>query len=221
MSTPSRHLWRRMAPIHERIVAHPFISGLTDGTLPDAAFAHYVIQDGLYLRDYARALALCAARAADGDTLRMFCLHAAEAVEAERDLHGRLLGELGIDATRAAAAEPSPACRAYTSFLLAACTLGERHEAFAAILPCYWIYREVGTLLARRGSPDPRHAMWIATYAGDEFAEAARGAIAACDAALDGLASTALEAATANAVLATRYEWMFWDSAWRDEGWPV
>lgn len=218
---PSERLWRGMEPIHRCIVAHPFLTGLTDGTLPDEAFARYVIQDALYLRDYARALALCGARAADTPTLRMFCLHAADAVDAERDLHERLMDALGIDPAAAARAVPSPTCRAYTSFLLSACALGERHEAFAAILPCYWIYWEVGRLLARRGSPDPRHRAWIETYAGDGFAEAASGAIAACDAAMADLPEGALASATSHAVLATRYEWLFWDAAWRGEDWPV
>lgn len=221
MSRPSEHLWRAMAPIHERILAHPFLTGLTDGTLPPEAFSRYVIQDALYLRDYARALALCGARAGDTPTLRMFCLHAAEAIDAERDLHARLMAELGIDPAAAAAAVPSPTCRAYTSFLLAACALEDRHVAVAAVLPCYWIYREVGRALARAGSPDPRYRAWIATYAGDEFDDAARGAIAACDDALAGAGPAALAAATGAAVICARYEWMFWDAAWRGEDWPV
>jgi thiaminase (transcriptional activator TenA) len=213
-------LWRVMSPIHSAIMRHPFVTGLTDGTLPADAFARYVVQDALYLREYARALALCGARAGEVETLRMFCLHAAEAVEAERDLHSRLMGELGIDASTVAGTEPSPTCRGYTGFLLSACALGDRHEAFAAVLPCYWIYWEVGRSLAERGSPDPRYAAWIDVYGGDDFAEAARAAIAACDAALAGLPARAMDSARAHALTAARYEWLFWDAAWADERWP-
>jgi thiaminase/transcriptional activator TenA len=176
------------------------------------------VQDALFLADYARALALCGARASAVDDLRMFCRHAAEAIDVERDLHARLMGELGIDAAEAAA-EPTPACRGYTSFLLQACALGDRHEALAAVLPCYWIYWEVGRALAARGSPDPRYRAWIDTYAGDEFAAAARGAIDAADRALAGASAPELDAARRQAVTAARYEWMFWDSAWRGESW--
>lgn len=217
---PSAAMWTRMRPFHDAVLRHPFVRGLTDGTLPVDAFSRYVIQDALYLRDYGRALALCAARAGDTATLRMFCLHAAEAIDAERALHTHLMAELGIDPAAAESAEPSPTCRAYTSFLLGACTLGERHEAFAAVLPCYWIYREVGRALMEQGSPDARYAAWIATYGGDEFSEAADGAIAACDSALADLGASELERAHGNAVISSRYEWMFWDSAWRDERWP-
>lgn len=220
MSGAAAGLWGVMAPIHAAIMRHPFLTGLTDGTLPADAFARYVVQDALYLRDYARALALCGARAGEVETLRMFCLHAAEAVEAERDLHARLMGELGIDPRDAADTEPSPTCRGYTGFLLGACALGDRHEAFAAVLPCYWIYWEVGRLLAERGSPDARYAAWIDVYGGADFAGAAHAAIAACDAALTGLPERAIASARSHALTAARFEWLFWDAAWTDERWP-
>jgi len=209
-------VWDEIAPIHGAILEHPFVRGLGDGSLPADAFGRYVVQDALFLADYARALALCGARAQDADALRMFCRHAADAIEVERDLHERLMGRLDIDP---AGAEPSPACLGYSSFLLQACALRERHEAIAAILPCYWIYREVGAALAAGGSPDPRYAAWIATYDGDEFAAAAQGAIDAADRALRDLSGAALASALRHARIAARYEWMFWDSAWRGEAW--
>jgi thiaminase/transcriptional activator TenA len=219
--TGSEAIWQEIRPVHEAILRHPFVRGLTDGTLPQDAFARYVVQDALYLRDYARALALCGARASDTDGLRMFCRHAAEAVDVERDLHERLLAALGVDPEAAAATEPSPTCLAYTSFLLQACTVRERHEAVAAVLPCYWIYWEVGKALLAAGSPDPRYQEWIATYGGEEFAGAVRGAIAAADAATARLAPEDLASARRHALVSARYEWMFWDSAHRGERWPV
>ncbi len=219
--TGSETVWAEIAPVHAAILEHPFVRGLTDGSLPEEAFARYVVQDAVYLREYARALALCGARAADVDALRMFCRHAAEAIDVERALHEQLMGALGIDPAVAATAEASPTCLAYTSFLLQACALRERHEAVAAVLPCYWIYWEVGKALVERGSPDPRYATWIDTYAGEEFAQAVEGAIAACDAALEGLNDTAMASARRHALLAARYEWMFWDAAYRDDRWPA
>jgi thiaminase/transcriptional activator TenA len=209
-------LWEAIAPVHQAILGHPFLRGLTDGTLPEDAFSRYVHQDALFLDDYARALALCGARAGATEDVRTFCAHAAEAVAAERALHDELMPRLGI---AQAAAEPSPTCLAYTSFLLSTCALGDRGEALGAILPCYWIYWRVGTALAERGSPDPRYAAWIAAYAGDDFSAAARAAIAACDRGLSGLTPAQSAAATRRAVTAARFEWMFWDSAWRGERW--
>jgi thiaminase/transcriptional activator TenA len=217
----SEEIWTAIAPVHAAILEHPFVAGLTDGSLPEAAFARYVVQDAIYLADYSRALALCAARAGTTADLRMFCLHAAEAIDVERALHERLMAALGIPPQIAATTEPSPTCLAYTSFLLQACALRERHEAVAAVLPCYWIYWEVGRALAGRGSPDPRYRAWIETYAGPEFEVAVTGAIGACDRAGGDLAPAQRAAAVAAAERAATYEWMFWDAALRDERWPA
>jgi thiaminase/transcriptional activator TenA len=209
-------VWGEIAPVHAAILEHPFLRGLADGTLPTAAFERYLLQDALFLEDYARALALCGARAADTRDLRMFCRHAAEAIEVERNLHERLLGELGVSAD---GAERSPTCLGYGAFLLQACALRERYEALGAILPCYWIYREAGAALAAAGSPDPRYAAWIATYDGAAFQAATRGAIGAADRELRAADGPRLASALRHARVAARFEWKFWDAAWRGEDW--
>jgi len=219
--TPRDETWARLAPIHAEILAHPFLTGLADGSLPRPTFIRYLLQDGLFLAEYARALAHCGARAADVATLTMFCGHASEAIAAERELHERLLASLEIDPSIAEDTPASPTCTAYTSFLLRSVAFGERHEALGAILPCYWIYWEVGRELVRRGSPDPVYEEWIRTYADPGFQTAVEGCLDAYGAALAGLPAPARESALAHAVTAARYEWMFWDSAFRGEEWPI
>ena len=125
-------IWETIEPVHLRIVEHPFVTGLTDGTLPQEAFKRYIVQDVLFLQEYARALALCAARAPQTDTLRMFCSHATEAIDVERDLHDNLMTELDIEAPERDAALISPTCLAYSSFLVSAAAVRDRHEGLAA-----------------------------------------------------------------------------------------
>jgi thiaminase/transcriptional activator TenA len=219
--TLSSELWDSNADIYEAILSHPFITGLTDGTLPEAAFAHFIVQDAVYLRDYARALAVVASRAPDPPAMQMFARHAADAVAAELDLHSALLPELGISPAEAETAEPTPACLAYTSYLLATTRGGSYAEGIGVVLPCYWIYWEVGKELVRRGSPDPRFQRWIDTYSGDEFAVVARDVIAEADR-VGAFLSGAERAVVARHYRRTsRYEWMFWDSAYRQESWPI
>ena len=219
--SPTDRIWREIAPVYEAILEHPFLTGLTDGSLPTEAFARYVVQDALFLAEYSRALALCAARSPSTAHLRMFCAHATEAIDVERALHDDLMGELGIDPDAAAAAEPSPACLGYTSFLLQACALRDLHEALGAILPCYWIYWEVGKELIVKGSPDPRYRLWIDTYADEAFGEAVEGVIGACNSAVAATGEAGTAAARRNALTAARYEWLFWESALGNERWPV
>ncbi len=216
----TKAIWDRIDPIYRRVLDHPFLTGVRDGTLDHAAFGRYIVQDTLYLREYARSLALCAARGADSAAVEMFCVHSSSAIAAERLMHASLMTQMGIDPASVDAAPLSPTCLAYTSFNKQACALGERHEAIASVLPCYWIYREVGHTLMAAGSPDPAYQAWIDTYADPAFNEAVEGALEACDAVAADLGPAATEAMIASAEIAARYEWMFWDSAYRDERWP-
>ena len=214
-------LWASISDIYAAILEHPFITGLTDGTLPAESFAFFVVQDGLYLQRYAAALAAVASRAPSPGATRMFARHAADAVAVEQGLHGTLLPELGISAADAAAAEPAPTNLAYTSYLLATVHGGSYAEGIGAVLPCYWIYRQVGTELLRRGSPDPRYQRWIDTYGGDEFGAVVREVIAEAEATGASLSATERAVVRRHFRTTSRYEWMFWDMGYRQESWPV
>ena len=217
----TRELWIAMTPIYEAILRHPFLAGLTDGTLPRERFRFYAVQDALYLREFARALSLAAARAPEDDWIIMFNDHAATALRVERALHEGFFKEFELTPAAVAATPLAPTNAAYTSYLLAVAYGAPFHEALAALLPCYWIYWEVGKALERAGSTDPLYARWIATYASAEFGDVVRAVLGATDA-VAGRLAPAERAAMQRHVLATsRYEWMFWDMGWRLEGWPV
>ncbi|MDN5750303.1 MAG: thiaminase II [Pseudonocardia sp.] len=214
-------LWSDITGVYEAVLAHPFIAGLTDGTLPRESFLHYVVQDAHYLRGYARALAVCAAKAPDVDTTVLFAEHAAGAIAAERDLHAALMGELG-STPEAAAAEPvAPATRAYVSYLLATAHGGSFAEALGAVLPCYWIYARVGDELLAAGSPDPLYARWIAMYGGVEYQGVVDAVLDVTDRVGAGLSTGELTRMREHFVTTSRYEWMFWDAGYRREQWPI
>ena len=219
--TWSDRQWREIEPTFAAILAHPFVTGLTDGTLDDRAFAQYVAQDVHYLRDYARALAIVGAKAPTLADTATFARHAAEVFDVELQLHDSLLPQLGLDADLLARSPVLPTTRAYTSYLVATAYGGTFAEGLAAILPCYWIYARVGTALAERGSADPRYQLWIDGYSGEEYAATVDEVLAVTD--RIGPTLTAADEATARAHFATtaRYEWMFFDAAHRLEDWPV
>jgi thiaminase (transcriptional activator TenA) len=214
-------LWERIIGIYAAILAHPFITGLTDGSLPREAFLFYAVQDAHYLREYARALAVCAARAPTDADIAMFCEHATGAMAVERALHASFFAGAGISAEDVAATPLAPINQAYTSYLLATAYGGSFPEALGAVLPCYWIYWEIGKELMQRGSPDPEYQRWIDTYGGEEFAGVVRQILALTDRIEAGLSDTERERMAAHFVLTSRYEWMFWDMGWRRETWPV
>ena len=214
-------LWQGIGDIYRGILVHPFLTGLTDGSLPQGTFAFYVVQDALYLRQYAQALAAVASRAPDAAGTEMFARHAADAVAVERALHESLLTDLGIDPAAASAAKPAPTNLAYTSYLLAAIYGGSYADGIGAVLPCYWIYWEVGKELQRRGSPDPRYQRWIDTYGGEAFSAAVRAVLAVTDELGPVLAPRERERVHQHFRVTSRYEWMFWDMGYRKQTWPI
>ncbi|MGA4541230.1 thiaminase II [Uniformispora flossi] len=214
-------LWAAIEDVYAEILAHPFLQGLTGGTLPAEAFRHYVVQDSHYLRDYARALAVCAAKAPDEDAVRQFAADAAGAIAAEQAMHADFLAAYGTSAEVAATEPVLPATRAYTSYLLAASYGGSFAEGLGAVLPCYWIYARVGEALLEKSSPNPLYAHWISTYGDEAFQQTVEAVLELTDRVGADLGATERARVIQHFVTTSKYEWMFWDAAWRREAWPV
>jgi thiaminase/transcriptional activator TenA len=217
----SAQLWESGAGTYDAILRHPFLTGLTAGTLPPEAFRYFLIQDSHYLRAYARALALTSSRATTDGAVRMFAEHASNAIAVEQDLHAGLLGALGLDPREVEATPVGPATLAYTSYLLAVCSTGSYAEAVATVLPCYWVYRDVGRALLAQSSPDPTYATWIGTYGSAEFDEVVTSVIAETDRLGAGTGVAERARCRTHFATTTRYEWMFWDAAYHQLRWPV
>ena len=175
----------------------------------------------MYLGEYARALSLAGVRSPDENALVMFNEHSAGAIIVERSLHEGFLQDLGITQEEAQATEMSPTTLAYTSFLLKTATLGDYPEVLGAVLPCYWIYWEVGKALLERGSPNPMYQKWIDTYGGEEFGALVEAVLDLTDEVCEELNRVQKARVREAFVTTSRYEWMFWDAAWKLEGWPV
>jgi thiaminase/transcriptional activator TenA len=214
-------LWNGITGIYTAILEHPFVTGLTDGTLPRDSFAFYVVQDALYLRDYAKTLAVVAGKAPDTAGIELFARHAAEIITEERALHDSLMGDLGIDPAAADTAEPAPTTLAYCSYLLATAQAGSYAEGVGVVLPCYWIYYEVGRELVRRGSANPQYQKWIDTYADDSYGEVVRSVLDVADDLGPGLGTAERARVGRHFTVTSQYEWMFWDAGYRQERWPL
>lgn len=203
----------------KRVLAHDFLRGVSTGSLPREAFGYFVIQDALYLTEYARALALLAAKAPSG-AVGTLAGHAQAAVATELGLHPALLEQAGIDPRLLRSTPKSPATTAYTSYLLSVCAQRPFHEGLAAVLPCYWIYQQVGAALAAGGSSDPVYARWIESYAAPDFARSVAAMLQVVDETVGVLPERQITSMSEHVEIATRYEWMFWDAAVREERWP-
>ena len=213
----------RALPIRQAILEHPFVVGIGRGDLDVERFKFYVAQDYVYLIDYARALALGAARAPELEVMSWFAGLLDETLNTEMELHRGYCAQFGISREELEATQAAPTTVAYTSYLLRVASQGSFGELAASLLPCQWGYWEIGEHLSRRGAPGhaPLYAEWVGMYASDEFRDLALHLRALTDA-IGSVASPAEQAAMEAAyVTSLRLERQFWDMAWKLERWPT
>lgn len=216
----SGRLRERAAGVWEREFAHPFVQGLGDGTLDEARFRVWLRQDYLFLVEYARVVALAAARAEDLESMGRFAELLQSTLRSEMGLHRRYAAQFGLAADDLEAAVPQPATRAYTDFLVRTAYEGPLAAIVAALLPCAWGYGEIATRLAARADPPAadRYREWIRTYSSPEFAAYAdwlRGLLDLLSESLSGAEERRLEEIF---MTASEHEVRFWDMAWAGDG---
>jgi thiaminase (transcriptional activator TenA) len=221
MSGFSQQVWQATAGLRAAIHALPFNTELAAGSLGSDRFRHYITQDALYLGQFSRCLAIAAAKAPDPALLQSFAQSALRAVAVERALHERYLRQFGVDPATLAATEPAPDCLAYTSFLLATAYHEPWEVLVAALLPCFWIYWDVGCTISQIAALDNPYRAWIDTYADPGFGAAVEAVIAVADQAADPATASGRAEMRAAFILACRYEWLFWDGAYRRRAWPA
>ena len=212
-------LWRRdAAPVWRDYTHHAFVEGLRSGSLPRAAFLHYLRQDYVFLMHFSRAWALAAAKSETLAELQA----ASEIVQAlanvEMPLHVRICAEQGISAAELAATPEAPKNLAYTRYVLDSGYSGDFLDLMAALAPCVLGYGEIGARLAGADTP---YADWVETYAGDDY----QGLCRAVGALIDGALARRLgpgwadlprgRALSARFHTATRLEVGFWDMGLR------
>lgn len=163
----ARRLWADSADLAAAALAHPFVRGLADGSLPRERFAGYVAQDAFFLQAFARGYAAAVVRSPDRAGLETFADLLA-GVREELRLHDGYAAQWGIDLARVA---PAPATSAYTDFLLGTAATGGLGEVCAAMTPCMRLYAHLGRSLA--GSAAEPYAEWVTTYADPGFEELA------------------------------------------------
>lgn len=163
-------------------VDHPFVQGLGDGTLPEAAFRRYLVQDWLFLVHFARAYALAAYKGETLDDIRAAKAGLSAIVDVEMGLHVRFCAGWGIGEAELESEPEAPETMAYTRYVLEAGHAGDLLDLHVALAPCIVGYAEIGAALAAKGGPAANpYREWIEMYAGAEYQEVAAGAVATLD----------------------------------------
>lgn len=206
--------WEEALPIIGEIFDLPFIKELYDGTLPKEKFIFYIEQDSIYIENYSKVLAHIASRLPDQDQISDFLKFASEGILVEKILHETYLVGTEIEA------RPTPTTLLYNSYESAKSLDPVEVEA-ASILPCFWVYQNVGERIMRKCSEDNPYIHWIETYGDETFAMSTKRAIEICDELASRASDEIRNKMTEAFIMATRMEWMFWDSAYNLEKWKI
>ncbi|MFN7106517.1 MAG: thiaminase II [Pyrobaculum sp.] len=206
----AEELRRGVGGLWEKILRHPFVVELYAGVLPLEKFRYYLLQDYFYLVNFAKALSLAAAKAPGVGEMKMALGLAYGTVTGEMANYERLLGEAGLSVEQAVATEPNWVNRAYMSFLLSTCALGDFYVCMAAVAPCFWTYLDIAERHreALRQNKVELYVKWASTYLTHEYR------------ALVEEVKKVLAVAEARRLLpyfrtAAEYELEFWDAAYR------
>ena len=198
---------------------HPFTAGLADGTLPEAAFRHYLVQDYLFLIEFARAYALAVYKAPQLDDMREAASGLSAILDVEMNLHVKVCAGWGLSPRDLEQAPPASETLAYTRYVLDAGMRGDLLTLRVALAPCVIGYAEIAAGLAARpgacAATNP-YRVWIEEYAGAAYQEVAAGARRHLDR-LASLYVTPAREAELVAIFrdATRLEADFWEMGWR------
>ena len=203
--------------IFQAITKHDFVTDLMHATLDKDIFGFYVNQDSLYLAEYKKSLVTVGTKCLRPEETQFFYESATGIIHVEDALHGEFLEKKYRNPT------PSPTCELYTSYLARIVNHYSVEVGIAAILPCFTIYKEVGDfILKMQENRDANpYQSWIDTYASDEFALAVQQAIDITNSYARTASPENLAKMEEVFIKTSQLEWMFWDSAYKQEAWKI
>ncbi|MBS4167570.1 TenA family protein [Parachlamydia sp. AcF125] len=206
----SNYLWQQILPIYQEILDSPFCTELAAGKLSQERFSFYMQQDAYYLIHYSRTLALIAGRANTPRMIDIFLNFASSALAAKHHLHTNFLSaDYSIDNLPL-----SPTCIAYPRYLIATATTASLEEAIASIVPCFWLYREVGHHVGNQMGDNNPYLLWKSTYSSQKFSDDTDTAIAMLDEMADRCSDFMLARIEDTFKTCSQFEWQFWNDAY-------
>ena len=216
MTSVSTRLHDAAAPVWEACLRHPFVTGIGDGTLDMEKFRYFMLQDYLYLFDYARVFALGVVKARDPELMRVFAANVDAILGGEMKIHRAYMKRLDITEEQVFSIKPALANLSYTNYMLSVAQTGGPMEIAASILACSWSYAEIGQALAAipGAAEHPFYGEWIRGYASEEYAATNQALIELMDSLAADAGEEQLAYLTDVFVNCSRYELGFWDMAW-------
>ena len=168
----SERLHEAAAPIWAKCLSHPFVTGIGDGTLDVEKFRYFMLQDYLYLFDYAKVFALGVVKARDPELMRIFAGNVESVLNGEMSLHRSYMKRLGITEEEIHSARPHMDNNAYTHYMLWEAQTGDVLTGLVTLLNCSWSYAYVAEKIVERcpdALRDKRYGSWFAGYVSESY----------------------------------------------------
>lgn len=212
----SYRLREAAAPIWEKCLNHPFVQGIGDGTLAVEKFRYFMLQDYLYLFDYAKVFAVGVVKARDPELMRTFSKNVDSILNGEMKIHRAYMARLGITEKQVFEAKLALDNISYTNYMLSSAHAGGPAEIVASILACSWSYAEIGQALAKTpgAAEHPFYGEWIQGYASEDYAKTNEALIELMDELAGNVTEKEFQVLSDIFVNCSRYELGFWDMAW-------
>ena len=213
----SRELWESAQDIWQGYHTHPFVRGLGDGTLPLDKFRYFMIQDYLYLFEYAKLFALGVAKSRDRQRMQMFAGMVYSTLNGEMGIHRSYMRRLGITEEELSATPAALANVSYTNYMLSVGYAGDDLDILVAVLACAWSYQEIAQELVRQNPQAAEHPLygeWVQGYTSPEYGRTVEENIAGVDALAEGISPERKAYLREVFRCCSRYEAGFWDMAY-------
>lgn len=215
----TERLYQSIIPLWESYMEHPFVKGIADGTLPVEKFQFYMIQDHLYLMQYAKVFALGVLKSTEEADMRCFARLIEDTLNTENAVHQSYLKRLGISREMIANAQPSIVTDSYTNYMIAISEKGGLGELMTAVLSCSWSYKLIGDWMEK--CPGARehefYSTWVNMYMSEGYRSANDLMIEMVDRFTEGYTEKQIQELEHILYVCSEYEYMFWDMAWNEK----
>jgi len=219
MQTFSKQAWKSINnTLYKDILNLEFIKDLMHGSLDKTTFEFYIKQDKLYLEEFGRILSMISAKLPKAEHRAKFLMYSKDIMDVERELHEEFLSLFSADEHL----EASPSCLLYTGYLHSIFNTSSLPCILASVLPCFWIYQEVGKYILKNQNKDENiYQSWINTYGCEEYEKVVQEVIEICDEYSLSVSKEENEKMLIIFKKASQMEWLFWHSAYKQEKWPI
>lgn len=221
-TTLTDELWNENVAIYEKIKTMPFNVELSNGSLNEEKFRYYIIQDYFYLKNYIKVFEILISKSKDKDTTD-FLQNGIKSVNEEiKTIHDVYFKKFNISDADVENSEIEPYTELYMSFLIKTATLEPLPVGLSAILPCYWIYYNLGDYISKKNINNKnKYYDWVKNYSSEDWETSTVKKLVDI---INKNANNATEGTKRKMKLAyktsSRLEYLFWDAAYNNIHWP-